>query len=118
MLTPLNRTRPEPVFDLPWPRTAAAGGRRHQCLYGAPGPRYRFRALYLSGGGVAANSLGIPTSHQHHGRCADGCSRITDVVDLPLLVDIDTGWGGAFNIARTIRSMIKAGSAAVHIEDR
>jgi methylisocitrate lyase len=56
--------------------------------------------------------------HQHDGRRADRRRRITDACDLPLLVDIDTGWGGAFNIARTVRSLIKFGVAAVHIEDQ
>ncbi|MEM6998505.1 MAG: methylisocitrate lyase [Pseudomonadota bacterium] len=78
-----------------------------------------FRALYVSGGGVAAGSCGIPdlgiTSLED---VLIDVRRITDVTDLPVLVDIDTGWGGAFNIARTIRSMIKAGAAAVHIEDQ
>ena len=78
-----------------------------------------FRALYLSGGGVAANSLGIPDlGISTMEDVLTDVRRITDVVPLPLLVDIDTGWGGAFNIARTIRSMIKAGAAAVHIEDQ
>ena len=78
-----------------------------------------FRALYLSGGGVAANSLGIPDlGISTMEDVLTDVRRITDVVDLPLLVDIDTGWGGAFNIARTIRSMIKAGAAAVHMEDQ
>ena len=78
-----------------------------------------YRALYLSGGGVAANSLGIPDLgiSTMEDVLTDVC-RITDATSLPLLVDIDTGWGGAFNIARTIRSMIKAGAAAVHIEDQ
>jgi methylisocitrate lyase len=78
-----------------------------------------FRALYLSGGGVAANSLGMPDLgiSTMEDVLAD-VRRITDVTSLPLLVDIDTGWGGAFNIARTIRSMEKAGAAAVHIEDQ
>lgn len=78
-----------------------------------------FRALYLSGGGVAANSLGIPdlgiTTMED---VLTDVRRITDATALPLLVDIDTGWGSAFNIARTIRSMIKTGAAAVHIEDQ
>ena len=78
-----------------------------------------FRALYISGGGVAAGSCGIPdlgiTSLED---VLIDLRRITDVTELPVLVDIDTGWGGAFNIARTIRSMIKAGAGAVHIEDR
>jgi methylisocitrate lyase len=78
-----------------------------------------FRALYLSGGGVAANSLGIPDlGISTMEDVLTDVRRITDVTSLPLLVDIDTGWGGAFNIARTIRSMIKAGAAAVHIEDQ
>ncbi|HET6169002.1 MAG TPA: methylisocitrate lyase [Terracidiphilus sp.] len=78
-----------------------------------------FRALYLSGGGVAVNSLGVPdlgiTTMED---VLTDVRRITDATNLPLLVDIDTGWGGAFNIARTIRSMIKAGAAAVHLEDQ
>src|SRR5271154_7572413 len=78
-----------------------------------------FRALYLSGGGVAANSLGIPDlGISTMEDVLTDARRITDVTTLPLLVDIDTGWGSAFNIARTIRSMIKAGVAAVHIEDQ
>lgn len=78
-----------------------------------------FKALYISGGGVAAGSCGVPdlgiTSMED---VLIDVRRITDVTDLPVLVDIDTGWGGAFNIARTVRSMIKAGAAAVHIEDQ
>ncbi len=78
-----------------------------------------FRALYLSGGGVAANSLGLPDlGISTMEDVLIDARRITDATPLPLLVDIDTGWGGAFNIARTIRSMIKAGAAAVHIEDQ
>ncbi|HEY1900983.1 MAG TPA: methylisocitrate lyase [Terracidiphilus sp.] len=78
-----------------------------------------FRALYLSGGGVAANSLGMPDLGISTMEDAlTDVRRITDASALPLLVDIDTGWGGAFNIARTIRSMIKAGAAAIHIEDQ
>jgi methylisocitrate lyase len=78
-----------------------------------------FRALYLSGGGVAANSLGIPDlGISTMEDVLIDVRRITDASSLPLLVDIDTGWGGAFNIARTIRSMTKAGAAAVHIEDQ
>jgi methylisocitrate lyase len=78
-----------------------------------------FRALYLSGGGVAANSLGIPDlGISTMEDVLTDVRRITDVTSLPLLVDIDTGWGGAFNIARTIRSMIKAGAGAVHMEDQ
>ena len=78
-----------------------------------------FRALYLSGGGVAANSLGMPDlGISTMEDVLTDVRRITDVTTLPLLVDIDTGWGSAFNIARTIRSMIKAGAAAVHMEDQ
>ncbi len=79
-----------------------------------------FRALYLSGGGVAANSLGMPDlGISTMDDVLTDVRRITDVSALPLLVpDIDTGWGGAFNIARTIRSISKAGAAAVHIEDQ
>ncbi len=77
------------------------------------------KSLYISGGGVAAGSCGIPdlgiTSLED---VLIDLRRITDVTELPVLVDIDTGWGGAFNIARTIRSMIKGGAAAVHIEDQ
>ena len=78
-----------------------------------------FKALYLSGGGVAANSLGIPDlGISTMEDVLIDVRRITDVTTLPLLVDIDTGWGGAFNIARSIRSVSKAGAAAVHIEDQ
>lgn len=78
-----------------------------------------FRAIYLSGGGVAANSLGIPDlGISTMEDVLIDVRRIIDACPLPLLVDIDTGWGGAFNIARTIRHMIKAGAAAVHIEDQ
>lgn len=78
-----------------------------------------FRALYLSGGGVAANSLGMPDlGISTMEDVLIDVRRITDASSLPLLVDIDTGWGSAFNIARTIRSMIKAGAAAVHMEDQ
>jgi len=78
-----------------------------------------FRALYLSGGGVAANSLGLPDlGISTMEDVLTDVRRITAASSLPLLVDIDTGWGSAFNIARTIRSMIGAGAAAVHIEDQ
>lgn len=78
-----------------------------------------FRALYLSGGGVAANSLGLPDlGISTMEDVLVDVRRITEASSLPLLVDIDTGWGSAFNIARTIRSMSKAGAAAVHIEDQ
>src|SRR5882724_600318 len=78
-----------------------------------------FKALYLSGGGVAANSLGMPDlGISTLEDVLTDVRRITEVTSLPLLVDIDTGWGSAFNIARTVRSMIKAGAGAVHMEDQ
>jgi methylisocitrate lyase len=78
-----------------------------------------FRALYLSGGGVAANSLGIPDlGISTMDDVLIDIRRITDASTLPLLVDADTGWGGAFNIGRTVRSFIKAGAAGLHIEDQ
>ncbi len=77
------------------------------------------KAIYLSGGGVAASSMGVPdlgiTTLQD---VLTDVRRITDVCDLPLLVDADTGWGGAFNIARMIKSMISSGAAGIHIEDQ
>jgi methylisocitrate lyase len=77
------------------------------------------KALYLSGGGVAASSLGIPDLGitTLHDVCEDA-RRITAASDLPLLVDIDTGWGGAFNIARATREIAQAGAAGFHIEDQ
>ena len=78
-----------------------------------------FKALYLSGGGVAANSLGMPDlGISTMEDVLTDARRIVNATTLPLLVDIDTGWGGAFNIARTIRSMEQAGVAAVHMEDQ
>ncbi len=78
-----------------------------------------FRALYLSGGGLAANSLGMPDlGISTMEDVLIDVRRITDVTRVPILVDIDTGWGGAFNIARTVRNMIKAGAGAVHMEDQ
>ncbi|WP_306441976.1 methylisocitrate lyase [Pelistega suis] len=82
--------------------------------------RAGFKAIYLSGGGVAAGSLGLPDLgiNTLEDVLID-TRRITDVCDLPLLVDIDTGLGpSAFNIARTVQSLIKAGAAACHIEDQ
>ena len=77
------------------------------------------RAIYLSGGGVAANSLGLPDlGISTLDDVLVDVRRITDACDLPLLVDGDTGFGGAFNIRRTIRSLDKAGAAGVHIEDQ
>ena len=78
-----------------------------------------FRAIYLSGGGVAANSLGLPDlGISTMEDVLTDVRRINAATKLPLLVDIDTGWGSAFNIARTVRQMIVAGAAAVHIEDQ
>ena len=81
--------------------------------------RVGFRALYLSGGGVAANSLGMPDlGISTMEDVLTDLRRITDACDLPVLVDVDTGWGGAFNIARTVRAMRKTGAGAIHIEDQ
>src|SRR5471030_419635 len=81
--------------------------------------RVGFKSIYLSGGGVAANSLGMPDlGISSMEDVLTDIRRITDVCDLPLLVDVDTGWGGAFNIGRTVRSLIKAGAGALHIEDQ
>jgi methylisocitrate lyase len=78
-----------------------------------------FRALYLSGGGVAMNSLGVPDlGISNPDDVLTDIRRITDVTQAPLLVDADTGWGGAFNIARTVRAISKAGAAGLHIEDQ
>ena len=84
----------------------AAGCRHHHRLCRRYGQRTGFNALYLSGGGVAANSLGMPDlGISTMEDVLTDIRRITDVCDLPLLVDVDTGWGGAFNIARTVRSL-------------
>jgi methylisocitrate lyase len=82
--------------------------------------RAGYRAIYLSGGGVAAGSLGLPDlGISGLDDVLTDVRRITDVCDLPLLVDVDTGFGSsAFNIARTTKSMIKFGAAAMHIEDQ
>ena len=81
--------------------------------------RAGYRALYLSGGGVAANSLGLPDlAISTMDDVLTDARRIVEATRQPLLVDIDTGWGGAFNIARTIRSFERCGVAAVHIEDQ
>jgi methylisocitrate lyase len=81
--------------------------------------RVGYKALYLSGGGVAANSLGMPDlGISTMEDVLTDARRIVDATGMPLLVDIDTGWGGAFNIARTVRSFINVGVAAVHMEDQ
>jgi methylisocitrate lyase len=81
--------------------------------------RTGFRAIYLSGAGVANASLGLPDlGISSLEDVLTDIRRITDATRLPLLVDVDTGFGGAFNIARTVKSLIKAGAAAMHIEDQ
>jgi methylisocitrate lyase len=82
--------------------------------------RVGYRAIYLSGGGVAAGSLGMPDlGISGLDDVLTDIRRITDVCDLPLLVDVDTGFGAsAFNVARTTRSLVKFGAAAMHIEDQ
>ncbi len=79
-----------------------------------------FKAIYLSGGGVAAGSLGVPDlGISNLDDVLTDVRRITDACDLPLMVDVDTGFGSsAFNVARTVKSMIKFGAAAMHIEDQ
>jgi len=78
-----------------------------------------FKAIYLSGAGVANASFGLPDlGMTTRNEVLEDARRILSVVDLPLLVDIDTGWGNAFNIARTIKEMINAGVSAVHLEDQ
>jgi methylisocitrate lyase len=81
--------------------------------------RVGYKALYLSGGGVAANSLGMPDlGISTMEDVLTDARRIVDATQMPLLVDIDTGWGGAFNIARTVRSFMNVGVGAVHMEDQ
>ncbi len=81
--------------------------------------RTGYKAIYLSGGGVAAGSLGLPDlGISGLDDVLVDVRRITDVCELPLLVDVDTGFGGAFNIARTVKSLIKFGAGAMHIEDQ
>ena len=81
--------------------------------------RTGYKALYLSGGGVAANSLGVPDlGLSPMADVLTDARRIVDATGMPLLVDIDTGWGGAFNIGRTIRNFQRVGVAAVHMEDQ
>lgn len=81
--------------------------------------RMGHKAIYLSGGGVAAGSLGLPDlGISELEDVLTDLRRITDVCELPMLVDADTGFGSAFNIARTVKSLIKSGAAACHIEDQ
>src|SRR5437764_2007696 len=91
------------------------------CAYHAVlAQRSGYRAIYLSGGGVAAGSLGMPDlGISTLDDVLTDVRRITDVCELPLLVDVDTGFGAsAFNVARTVKSLVKAGAAAMHIEDQ
>ncbi|MGY8869107.1 methylisocitrate lyase [Neptunomonas sp.] len=81
--------------------------------------RVGHKAIYLSGGGVANTSYGLPDlGMTSMNDVLEDVRRISSAVETPLLVDIDTGWGGAFNISRTVKEMTKAGAAAVHIEDQ
>ena len=81
--------------------------------------RVGYQALYLSGGGVAANSLGMPDlGISTMEDVLTDARRIVDATGMPLLVDIDTGWGGAFNIARSVKAFSRVGVAAVHMEDQ
>jgi methylisocitrate lyase len=120
-----NSTAPEPVSA--GARLRAALGAEHPLQVVGAITAYAarmaqatgFRAIYLSGGGVAANSLGMPDlGISTMDDVLIDIRRITDATTLPLLVDADTGWGGAFNIARTVRSFTKAGAAGLHIEDQ
>ncbi len=115
-------------------RTASAGSRFRAAIeaenplqlvgaitayVGLMAQRTGYQALYLSGGGVAANSLGVPDLGINTMEdVLTDARRIVEATQMPLLVDIDTGWGGAFNIARTIRSFERVGVAAVHLEDQ
>ena len=107
-------------------RQALAGERPLQvigaiCAYHAlMAKKAGYKAIYLSGGGVAAGSLGLPDlGISNLDDVLTDIRRITDVCDLPLLVDVDTGFGAsAFNVARTTRSLVKFGAAAMHIEDQ
>ena len=81
--------------------------------------RTGYRAIYLSGGGVANASYGLPDlGMTSMNDVLEDVRRISSATEVPLLVDIDTGWGGAFNISRTVKEMIKAGAGAVHLEDQ
>src|SRR5574337_299171 len=98
--------------------TTTSAGERFRAALAAE--RSGYRAIYLSGGGVAAGSLGLPDlGITNLDDVLTDVRRITDACALPLLVDADTGFGAsAFNIARTVQALIKAGAAAMHIEDQ
>jgi methylisocitrate lyase len=122
------------MYDTPNSPSASAGARFRAALNaesplqvmgaitayaGLMAKRTGYQALYLSGGGVAANSLGMPDlGISTMEDVLTDARRIVDATGMPLLVDIDTGWGGAFNIGRTIRNFERIGVAAVHMEDQ
>ena len=117
----------EPIPTTPGAKLRAAVAAEHplqivgviNAYHARMAERTGYRALYLSGGGVAAGSLGIPDlGISTIDDVLTDVRRITDVSTLPLLVDADTGFGGAFNLARSIKSLIKAGAAGCHIEDQ
>lgn len=125
-MTDRTRAAPEPVSAGARFRAALAAERPLQVVgtlnaYSARmAQRVGYRAIYLSGGGVAAGSLGVPDlGISGLDDVLTDVRRITDACPLPLLVDVDTGFGAsAFNIARTVKSLIKSGAAAMHMEDQ
>jgi methylisocitrate lyase len=117
----MNQTSPGAKFRLALKQESPLQVIGAICAYHALlAKRSGYRAIYLSGGGVAAGSLGMPDlGISNLDDVLTDIRRITDVCDLPLLVDVDTGFGAsAFNVARTTRSLIKFGAAAMHIEDQ
>ncbi len=117
----MNQTSPGAKFRLALKQESPLQVIGTICAYHALlAKRSGYRAIYLSGGGVAAGSLGMPDlGISNLDDVLTDIRRITEVCDLPLLVDVDTGFGAsAFNVARTTRSLIKFGAAAMHIEDQ
>ena len=117
----MNQTSPGAKFRLALKQESPLQVIGAICAYHALlAKRSGYRAIYLSGGGVAAGSLGMPDlGISNLDDVLTDIRRITDVCDLPLLVDVDTGFGAsAFNVARTTRSLIKIGAAAMHMEDQ
>ena len=117
----MNQTSPGAKFRLALKQESPLQVIGAICAYHALlAKRSGYRAIYLSGGGVAAGSLGMPDlGISNLDDVLTDIRRITDVCDLPLLVDVDTGFGAsAFNVARTTKSLIKFGAAAMHIEDQ
>ena len=117
----MNQTSPGAKFRLALKQESPLQVIGAICAYHALlAKRSGYHAIYLSGGGVAAGSLGMPDlGISNLDDVLTDIRRITDVCDLPLLVDVDTGFGAsAFNVARTTRSLIKFGAAAMHIEDQ